>query len=131
MTWRPTTEPESLAPGGSPRAELPFEAHLPFSLTRRQILLCGSAFPLLGALIALPACGEGTSGACVDPAAIPASQRRMRESLHYVDRSPDPDEQCGGCALFEPEEGSACGTCKIFAGTTSASGRCDSWSARA
>lgn len=104
-------------------------------LTRRKFVLSSIQIPLGGALtLGLQSCGGGSENAttqtvCADPEAMSASEASMRSSLGYAPNSPDPAQNCAGCAYFKG--GTAeCGTCDLLGGAqVNASGRCDSWSA--
>ena len=104
-------------------------------LTRRTFVVRSIQVPLGGALaIGLHACGGGsdtgtatTQTVCADPEAMSSSEASMRSSLGYTPSSPDPAQNCAGCAYFKG--GSAeCGACDLLGGgQVNASGRCDSW----
>ena len=53
----------------------------------------------------------------------------LRQSLHYVESSKDPSQQCNACSFFSEPTG-ACGKCTIFNGPADANGHCDSWARR-
>jgi hypothetical protein len=85
-------------------------------LLQKTILLLGSA----------AAVSKAVADACVSPDGGDAS---LRQSLHYVESSPDPAQHCSGCSFFSDPKG-ACGSCMIFGGPANPNGHCDSWSAR-
>ena len=66
---------------------------------------------------------------CADPKAMDGGQLGIRESLNYVEKSPEAAKTCGNCAFFQAA-GDGCGTCMIFTGPANAGGHCDSWSAK-
>lgn len=76
----------------------------------------------------LPAAGRalGAELVCEAP---DADDKSLRESLHYVEVSPDAQKNCLGCGLFAAA-GAGCGHCMIFNGPANPKGHCDSWSAR-
>jgi hypothetical protein len=52
----------------------------------------------------------------------------MRQTLQYVEESPDPEKLCSNCQLYvAPEEGAACGGCQIIKGPIAPGGYCTSW----
>lgn len=101
----------------------------------------------LGAGTVLTACGGGESAepaaeapAAEAPAAAPAAEGcmdvsglteqevAMRNSLQYVDVTPDPEKNCLNCSLWLPqEEGAACGGCNLLKGPIAPNGYCISW----
>ena len=102
-------------------------------LTRRKFVLGSIQIPLGGALaLGLQSCGGGSDNAttqtvCADPESLSASEASMRSSLGYTPNSPDPAQNCAGCAYFKG--GTAeCGACDLLGGgQVNASGRCNSW----
>jgi hypothetical protein len=106
------------------------------TISRRTVLLRGIEIPLAGAvMLTLGACSGGkeqqASAACVDPDQLDQGQVSMRESVHYTDKSPNPQQVCSACAFFRTAEASgACAPCDILHTPVSASGHCESWSAR-
>jgi High potential iron-sulfur protein len=107
----------------------PKEIALPFRLNdmsvsamnRRQLLQ--RAILLLGSTGAIP---KAMAAACVSPDGGDAS---LRQSLHYVESSPDAAQHCSACSFFSDPK-AACGSCMIFNGPANINGHCDSWSAR-
>lgn len=55
-------------------------------------------------------------------------QSGLRDSLHYVEASPDRQQKCAGCAFFAAGSDKPCGRCQILNGSVNENGRCDSWS---
>ncbi len=130
------------------------------ALSRRGFL--GRALALgaagLGAPALLAACGGGENGAAGNGAAQGGSaaggeadvvaaecagfdqltdqEMQMRQTLGYVDVTPDPDKLCTNCQFYETtyEGGGAdspCGGCLLFAGPVAPDGYCNSWAAMA
>ena len=105
-------------------------------LTRRTFVVRSIQVPLGASLaLGLQACGGGGGGSesaatqtvCADPEAMSASEASMRSSLGYTPSSPDPAQNCAGCAYFKGGA-SECGACDLLGGSqVNASGRCDSW----
>jgi hypothetical protein len=101
-------------------------------LSRRALLERGAQIPL-GGLLLLAAGSKrvdaAEQGVCVDLESLDAGQRSIRDSLMYVEESPDQSMSCQHCGFFTPTEG-GCGTCLIFSGPVSGRARCVSWSAK-
>jgi hypothetical protein len=102
------------------------------NLSRRKLLERSLQIPLGGALLAAAATATAQAAApaakvCVDMEHLDAGARSIRESLNYVEKSPDPAKTCGICGFFEAK-GDGCGNCMIFTATANANGFCDSWS---
>lgn len=93
--------------------------------TRRSLLRLALAAPLAGYAVAASA----ADAVCVDPEALPSSQKSMRASLGFKMVSEDPKRLCGGCAFYTAASGN-CGKCALLNGPAPAEGRCDSWAAR-
>jgi hypothetical protein len=75
---------------------------------------------------------NGQAGACSDYSGLTEQDLQVRESLDYVDVSPNPNEVCSNCQFYnQPEAGSVCGGCQLFAGPVSPGGYCISWALRA
>jgi hypothetical protein len=90
------------------------------AMNRRQLLQ--KAIWLLGSGGAV---SKAVAAACISPDGGDAS---LRQSLHYVESSPDAAQHCSGCSFFSDPKG-ACGSCMIFGGPANINGHCDSWSA--
>lgn len=123
------------------------------TLTRRGFLnrsLALGAFGVAGSTL-LGACGggeggEGGSGSasggegsvtaseCGGYDQLTESELEMRETLGYVDESPQPDKLCTNCQFLEESyEGAPADTpcvgCQLFAGPVAPEGYCISWAA--
>ena len=65
--------------------------------------------------------------ACYDPAALPTSQRSMRNALGFKDVSPEPAKRCSACVFFTGTK-PGCGTCALLSGGgVSANSVCNSF----
>jgi len=93
-------------------------------LSRRNMI--HRAGYILASLCILPLVGKraNAGASCTDP-----SSESLRSSLHYSDTAPNAAQSCSGCGFFTAGNG-GCGTCTIMSGSVSATGHCDSWSAR-
>lgn len=122
----------------------------PNLLSRRDFLgrfaVLGAAG--LGATSLLAACGGGEQAPATDGAApsgdgVVAAQcegydalteqdLQTRQTLGYVDESPNPEQLCSNCRFYnQPEGGSPCGGCQLFQGPVAPEGYCTSWAAMA
>lgn len=103
------------------------------NLTRRQLLERGAVLSLVvvgGG--ALAACGGDGAADCTNPPGLTAAHRTQRQTLHYVDRGPDPARQCSACNFFPANVAAGqCGECTLAMGPVSAMGSCDSFAPRA
>ena len=96
--------------------------------TRRALLRGFAALPWLALSPVIQGC-DGEGSACVDPAAMTASEERMRSAVGYADVSPFGDEKrCSGCSFFQRTPDGDCGRCTILSGPVAAGGHCQSWS---
>jgi hypothetical protein len=109
-------------------------------ISRRTVLLRGLQVPGAAALLlSLAGCGGGghssnavTGAVCADPNTMTDSEQSTRKGVGYVERSPNPNQVCGGCAFFHAgATGSQCGTCDVLSGApVNGHGHCNSWSAK-
>lgn len=76
--------------------------------------------------------GGGNSGfSCTDTTGLTDAEIQQRESVNYVDDSPNEDQLCSNCQLYtEPEPGAQCGGCQVVPGPIHPDGYCDLWVAR-
>lgn len=91
---------------------------------RREALI--HCIRMVSAMTILPAIAtraRAAEQACVDP-----DSESLRQSLSYVDPSPDAARQCGGCGFFSAQEQESCGHCMIMSGPVSRTAQCESWS---
>jgi hypothetical protein len=101
------------------------------NLSRRTLLRRGIQLPLGGLVLAagVSSVAGAAEKVCADPKTMDSGAKSIRDSLHYVEMSPDPAKTCSGCGFFtEPKDG--CGSCMIFQGPANAKGHCESWSAK-
>jgi len=90
---------------------------------RRHLLLSSAWF------------GAGVLGACkrsetCPPAALTADDTKLRTTLHYTDRSPDPAKLCNGCQQYLQNTDADCGGCKLLKGPIHPAGYCAAFSAK-
>ena len=112
--------------------------------SRRDFLKRLSAAGILGvgASTVISACGGGESGGqeaaepeasaeaegCMDTTGLTEQEIAMRNSLQYVDETPDPEKLCSNCSLYLPApEGETCGGCNLLKGPIHPDGYCISW----
>ncbi|TVR03133.1 MAG: hypothetical protein EA398_06365 [Deltaproteobacteria bacterium] len=105
-------------------------------LTRREFLLRAAA--LGAAAAAAPAImagctsggGGGTAGGITcDTSGLSDAERTMRQSLNYVDQTPNPAQRCDNCQLWvEPSAAGQCGGCQLEnLGPVHPAGWCTAW----
>lgn len=114
------------------------------SNSRRDFLkrLSAAGVVGIGASTVLAACGGGESGGqtdapaaaeeesagCMDTTGLTEQEIGMRNSLQYVDETPDPEKLCSNCSLYLPAEaGASCGGCNLLKGPIHPDGYCISW----
>ena len=114
-------------------------------LDRRQFferaLLLGAA--IFGAGTFLSACkGEARSAGsgggapnkapavdCTDLSALSEGDKKLRNALKYVDKTPEPAKKCSNCKYFVSQP--PCNKCTPVPGPIAAEGYCTAWIARA
>jgi hypothetical protein len=65
---------------------------------------------------------------CNDLSGLTEADIQMRQTLQYVDESPEPEKLCSNCQLFiAPEGDAACGGCQVIKGPIAPGGYCTSW----
>ncbi len=65
---------------------------------------------------------------CTDTSGLTEQDLTIRNTLQYVDATPDPEKQSDGCALYvAAEAGQNCGTCTVVKGPIHPKGYCTSW----
>lgn len=68
---------------------------------------------------------------CTDTSGLTEQEIQMRENAEYVDLTPNPDQNCANCQLYqEPAEGEQCGGCQVLQGPIHPEGYCTLWVAR-
>lgn len=94
--------------------------------TRRKFLAFAAATPfaVLAGSRALAA-----DASCYNPAALPSSQKSMRESLEFREVTADPKKHCSLCAFYTATA-EGCGTCQLLSGPVTANSYCSSWAAK-
>lgn len=94
------------------------------------------ALTVLGAVAlapALGACGgeeEAAPDGCMDTTGLSPAEIRMRQDQHYVDATPNPEENCAGCRFYTANASQLCGSCQVVQGPIHPAGYCDLWAAR-
>ena len=65
---------------------------------------------------------------CTDTSGLTEQELAMRNTLQYVDASPDPEKACDACALFVAAvAGQDCATCTVVKGPIHPKGTCTSF----
>jgi High potential iron-sulfur protein len=103
-------------------------------LSRRGALKVLGAAPLLGSVLSvgLSACGKKTEpDSCSDVSALSEPEKMARSALQYNDKSPQADQRCELCSLYQPAaDTSQCGTCQIVKGPIHPKGHCTGFVAK-
>jgi hypothetical protein len=98
-------------------------------VSRRSLLSSALSIAAVGtAADSLLACSK-SAPLCSDPAHLTDAENSLRTSLNYQEHSGQDGQACAGCAFFQADKDSLCGTCKLLKGPVNPLGRCDSWSA--
>jgi High potential iron-sulfur protein len=97
------------------------------TLSRRRMLVVLGA-SAAGAAV-LGACGGGALD-CSNAPGLTAEQRTMRQSLAYVEHSPNPSQRCETCNFYTGTP-TACGGCNLNMGNVNPQGYCSSYVAKA
>lgn len=103
-------------------------------MNRKEFLRRSAA---LAGFVAVPglitACGgsgstELAADACNDLSGISDTEKKKRENLKYVAKSPEAGKQCSNCKFWQaPAEPGSCGGCTLFKGPVHPKGYCTSW----
>lgn len=103
-------------------------------LSRRDLMKTSVKLVVWGAGVSsvLTACGGKKSSEldCTDTSGLSGPDLTMRNTLKYVDRSPDPQKLCSNCMFFNPPAQQGCGGCKLIKGPINPKGYCTSWAAK-
>lgn len=84
------------------------------------------------ALVVVGCKGNRALPTCTDTTGLPPDQVKLRETLAYADRAPDPAKTCEQCAQYEAgPSAEACGSCKLMKGPICPGGTCKVFAARA
>ena len=76
--------------------------------------------------------GNVQASECEGYDALTEQDLQTRQTLGYVDNSPDPAKLCSNCQFYnQPEGDSPCGGCQLFQGPVAPEGYCNSWVAMA
>ncbi len=68
---------------------------------------------------------------CADTSALSDSDKMMRTTLKYEDKSTDASKQCSACNFFQkPATEGTCGGCTLIKGPINPGGKCSSWIAK-
>jgi len=65
---------------------------------------------------------------CSDVSGLADAEKKTRESLGYVEQTPQPGKTCAGCQLYQlPASGTGCGGCTVVKGPINPMGYCNSF----
>jgi hypothetical protein len=96
------------------------------SFARRRLLVIA---PAALAALALGACAKKEPDSCTSTLGLTNDEIKMRSTLAYADRSPDPKKHCAECVQYvAPPEIDQCATCKVLKGPVHPKGSCNVFS---
>jgi hypothetical protein len=100
-------------------------------IERRHLLLVSSATAAsaLGAAL-LAGCKRSDTCPPEQVAKLTAEDKKLRETLRYTDRSPDPQKLCNACQQYLPNTDADCGGCKLIKGPIHPAGSCTAFMAK-
>lgn len=87
--------------------------------TLRHLFVFAAGSPLL------LACNKELS--CTDTSGLSSDEMAMRNTVNYLDKSPDPAKLCSACQLYLPAAADVCGGCTVVKGPINPAGTCSSW----
>ena len=62
---------------------------------------------------------------CDDLSGVSAGEMEKRKKFAYVDKAPLPENYCGNCSMFIPQQqNKECGGCLLFEGPVKTTGYC-------
>lgn len=97
------------------------------ALVQRRHLLVASGFAVAGALAG---CKRSETCPPEQVNKLSAEDRKLRETLHYTEHSPDPEKLCNACQQYLANTDADCGSCKLLKGPIHPAGSCAAFSAR-
>ena len=82
-----------------------------------------------GSSAILAACGEGPKkDPCIDTSSLSESDKSMRKTLGYIEKSADASKNCSNCQLKKAaDKPGGCLGCQLFSGPVTQKGYCNSW----
>jgi hypothetical protein len=90
-------------------------------VSRRDALRSG----VVVALVVVGCKGNRTLPTCTDTTGLSPEEIKVRETLAYNDRTPDPNKACDRCVQYTSGPSSeACGGCKVLKGPICPGGTC-------
>ncbi|MFT3702095.1 MAG: high-potential iron-sulfur protein [Agriterribacter sp.] len=102
-----------------------------------------TALTITGAGLLLYGCGEQKkevqqndtkppADPCSDYSGLTDTDLKARQSMGYVEVSPDKHKQCSNCNLYLPPlQDKPCGQCQLFKGPVKPGGHCTYWAPQA
>jgi hypothetical protein len=95
------------------------------TMSRRTFFGDAAQVSLVGAVLFSTGCSRQL---CSDPDILSRGEQSLRRSVNYTELSPHHDQNCNGCAMFQPADAEQCGSCQFLSGPVNPEGHCDSWS---
>jgi hypothetical protein len=104
------------------------DATRPLIARRRLVLVVPSVLAALAAV----ACEKKEPGSCTSTLGLDQSEIKVRTSLGYQDRGPDPKRHCSDCQQYvQPPSVDQCGSCKVMKGPVHPRGTCNVFTPKA
>ena len=94
-------------------------------IERRRLLVASSA----ATLGALTGCKRSDTCPAEQVNKLSAEDKKVRDTLQYTDRSPDPQKVCNRCQQYLPSDAD-CGGCKLLKGPIHPDGYCTAFVAK-
>jgi hypothetical protein len=90
-------------------------------VSRRDVLRAGGVV----ALVVVGCKSNRTLPTCTDTTGLTPDEIKVRETLAYNDRSPDPNKACERCVQYGAgPSAESCANCKVLKGPISPAGTC-------
>lgn len=101
-------------------------------VSRRVFLSVISTAAAGGAAVLAGCGGKPKEFTCTDVSSLKEDEKKVRESVKYVDKSGEPGKKCNNCLQYTaaPAEGQ-CGGCKVVKGPIHPEGYCTLWAKKA
>jgi hypothetical protein len=98
-------------------------------VSRRVFLSVVSTVGAAASVGLLAACGNKPKEfTCAEDASLKEDEKKVRESVKYVDKSQEPGKKCSNCSQYTKAAAEGqCGGCKVVKGTIHPEGYCTLW----
>lgn len=102
-------------------------------VSRRVFLSVISTAGAAASVGLLAACGgKPKEFTCTDVSTLKDDEKKVRESVKYVDKSQEPGKKCSNCSQYTAAAAEGqCGGCKVVKGPIHPEGYCTLWAKKA